>query len=159
VLPPVNLSRGSSNGGQWGRTGAKSFDGYPDLMMRVAFDPQTENSSYCIWLYDPKTQTFALSEELSHLTNPKPDPNNKTVVARKNMLCADRCYVEDAYEWSSGHLELVGEESLTEDPLVPSWSDCRWVWTVKKKKNGKLVEINRERVDFGGVMCEPHAAW
>jgi hypothetical protein len=56
-------------------------------------------------------------------------------------------------------LEQVREESLTEDPLVSPESACRYVWAVKKEKNGKMVEINRERVDPGGVRCEPHSAW
>ena len=133
-----------------------NFDGYPDLMMRVAIDPNTEDSSYCIWLYDPTTQRFVFSDELSHLTNPEPDPDHKTVVARKKILCSGQCHVHDVYEWLNGRLELVREESLTEDPLVAPESDCRWVWALKKEKNGKLLE-NRDRVDPGGVMCEPHA--
>jgi len=136
-----------------------NFDGYPDLTMLVAFDPQTDNSSYCIWLYDPKTQTFVLSDELSHLINPQPDPSNKTVVARTKIRCSGSCYVEETDEWSKEHLAPIREESLTEDTLVPPWSDCRWVWEVQKEKNGKLVDINRERVDPGGVMCEPRSAW
>lgn len=136
-----------------------NFDGYPDLMMRSAFDPQTENSSYCIWLYDPNTQSFVFSEELSRLVNPQPDPENKTVISRTNERCAEQCYTQDTYKWSDGHLQLAREESLTEDPAVPPWSDCRWVRTIKQEKKGKLVETSRERVDPGGVMCEPHAPW
>jgi hypothetical protein len=136
-----------------------NFDGYPDLMMRSAFDPQTDNSSYCIWLYDLQTQKFALSPELSRLINPQPDPDNKTIVSRENERCSDQCYTQDTYAWSNEHLKLIREESLTEDPMVPPWSDCRWVWELKKEKGGKLVEINRERVDVGGVMCEPHTAF
>jgi len=136
-----------------------NFDGYPDLMMRVAFDPRTNNSSYCIWLYDPATQKFVLSEELSHLTNPVPDPDSKTVFARKNIICSERCYVEDVYAWTNGHLEPIWEQSLTEDPVAPPGSDCRWVWAAKKEKNGKLMDVDRQRVDIGGVMCEPHTAW
>jgi hypothetical protein len=136
-----------------------NFDGYLDLMIQVAFDPRSENSSYCIWLYDSKTQTFAVSEELSHLTNPTPDPDSKTIVARRNILCAGRCYEQDTYKWTSGHLERVREESVTEDPLVSPESACRYVWAVKKEKNGKLVEIKRERVDPGGVRCESHSPW
>lgn len=134
-----------------------NFDGYPDLMMRVAFEPNTGNSSYCIWLYEPGAQRFVLSEELSHLTNPQPDPNNQTVVARRKILCAEQCYVEDTYKWSNRHLELVREASLTEDPLVAPESDCRWVWAIKKERNGKLVE-ERDRVDLSGLRCEPHTA-
>ena len=134
-----------------------NFDGYSDLMMRVSFDPITGNSSYCIWLYDPKTQTFVLSDELSHLINPQPDPDNKTVVAGKKILCSRQCYVVSTYKWSNGHLRLVREESLMEDPVVAPESDCRWVWAVKRERKGKLVE-NRDRVDSAGLRCEPHTA-
>jgi len=134
-----------------------NFDGYRDLMMRVEFEPVTDSSSYCIWLYDPKTQTFVLSDELSHLINPQPDPDHKTVVAGRKILCSRQCYEEDTYKWSDGHLRLVREESLTEDPLVAPESQCRWVWAIKKERNGKLVE-NRDRVDPAGLRCEPHTA-
>jgi len=93
------------------------------------------------------------------LTNPTPDPVSKTIVARRNILCAGRCYEQDTYRWTSGHLEPVREEWLTEDPLVSPESACRYVWAVKKEKKGKMVEINRERVDPGGVLCEPHSSW
>jgi hypothetical protein len=136
-----------------------NFDGYLDLIMQVAFDPRSENSSYCIWLYDSKTQTFAVSEELSHLTNPTPDPDSKTIVARRNIMCAGRCYEQVTYKWTNSHLEPIREESLTEDPLVSPESACRYVWTVKKEKKGKMTEINRERVDPGGVRCEAHSLW
>ena len=136
-----------------------NFDGFPDLMLQVAFDPRFENSSYCIWLYDSKTETFVSSEELSHLTNPTPDPDSKTIVARRSIPCAGQCYEHDTYKWTSGHLERVLEESLTEDPLVSPESTCRYVWAVQKEKNGKTVEINRERVDPIGVLCEPHSGW
>jgi len=136
-----------------------NFDGYQDLMMLVAFDAQTRNSSYCIWLYDPNTQTFVFSEELSQLTNPRPNPNNRTVVARKNMMCSEQCYVQETYEWSGVHLKPVREESLAEDPTVPTVSTCRYVRTIKTDENGKLAETSRERVNTGGVMCEPHAVW
>jgi hypothetical protein len=134
-----------------------NFDGYLDITLRVSFDPQMENSSYCIWLFDPQTQRFVLSPQLSHMTNPQPDPETKLVLARKNADCMGHCYVQEAYSWSLGQLKLVREDSEDEDLVVSPISQCRWVHTVKVEKNGQLKEIDRQRVDAGGVMCEPHA--
>ena len=128
-------------------------------MMRSAYDPETENSSYCIWLYDANTQRFGLSKELSELTNPRPDVDTHTIIAQQKERCAGSCYDRQLYTWESGHLEMVREEGLTEDPIVPPESSCRYVLAIKEVKNGKLVETSRQRVDTGGVMCEPHTPW
>jgi hypothetical protein len=136
-----------------------NFDGYLDLMMRVEHDSRLDNSKYCVWLFDPKSQTYALSEELSRLTNPQPVSSDKTVVARRNQLCAGRCYTQTTYKWWHGPLEPIREESLTEDPMVPPESSCRFIQSVKVEKKGVLAETLRQRVDPGGVMCEPHTAW
>lgn len=136
-----------------------NFDGYLDLILRTSYNPQTENSFYCVWLYDPNTQRFALSQELSRLTNPRPDPYNRTIIAQTNEPCAGSCYDRQVYKWQNGRLEMVREESLAEDPTVPPESSCRYVLAIKAEKNGTLVETSRQRVDTGGVMCEPHTAW
>jgi len=133
-----------------------NFDGYPDLVMRASFDPGTRNSTYCIWLYDPKAQRFVLSEELSKLTNPQADPNTKTVISRKNGICMGHCFDEISYTWSEGHLKPMREESESEDTALPPTEDCRYVHSLKQEKNGRLVETMRQRVDPGGILCEPH---
>jgi len=111
-----------------------NFDGYPDLLMRSAFDQQTGNSIYCIWLYDPKAQRFVLSEELSKLTNPQAYPNTKTVVSRKKGICMGHCFDEIGYTWADGHLKPVREESENEDPALPPTEDCRYVHSLKRKR-------------------------
>ena len=133
-----------------------NFDGYPDLVMRTAYDPQTENSSYCIWLYDSNAQRFVPSKELSELSNPRPDLDAHTITAQKNERCAGSCYNRQVYKWQTGHLQRIREESLTEDPIVAPESSCRYVLAIKTQKRSKLVETSRQRVDSGGVKCEPH---
>jgi len=133
-----------------------NFDGYPDLLMRSSFDQQTRNSTYCIWLYEPKAQRFVLSDELSKLTNPQADPNTKTIISRKKGICMGHCFDEISYTWAEGHLKPIREESEDEDMTVPPTDDCRYVHSFKQEKNGRLVETMRQRVDVGGILCDPH---
>jgi hypothetical protein len=56
-----------------------NFDGHSDLALEVAF--KEGNASYCVWLFDSKTGRFVASPQLSRLTNPSPDPNNRTVTS------------------------------------------------------------------------------
>jgi hypothetical protein len=132
-----------------------NFDGYPDLMMKAAIDRE-ENSSYCIWLFNPSSQRFVLSEELSSMANPTPDPATKTVVSHKNEDCAGGCYDEETYSWSNGQLVLVRDEWQREDPTVGPARDCRFIRGGEKRKDGRMVPIGRIWVDVGGVMCLPH---
>ncbi len=132
-----------------------NFDGYPDLVMRAATDQQ-ENSTYCIWLFDPASQRFTSSGELSSLSNPTPDPASKTVVSHKNEDCAGGCYDEDTYSWRNGQLVLMREEWQTEDPTVSPTRDCRFVRGGDVPTDGRMVPPGRVWVDVGGVMCLPH---
>lgn len=132
-----------------------NFDGYLDLAMRAATDRQ-RNSTYCVWLFDPASQRFVLSEEVSRIPNPTPDPDTKTIVSRKNEDCAGHCYDQFTYSWIDGHLVAVREEWESEDPTIPPTEDCRYVRAVKEPKNGRLVETSRDWVDVGGVQCVPH---
>ena len=136
-----------------------NFDGNLDLALRVSFDQQMENSFYCVWLFDPKTQQFVLSPQLSHMVNPQPDPDTELVLARKNEDCMGHCYEQDTYSWSEGQLKLVRQEVETEDMNVPATSQCRWVLSVRVEKNGQLKEISRDRVDSAGIWCEPHSSY
>jgi len=44
---------------------------------------------------------------------------------------------------------------LDQNPTVPPTTDCKYVRTVKQEQDGKLVDLGRQRVDTGGVPCEP----
>ncbi len=136
-----------------------NFDGYLDLALRVSFDSEMENSSYCVWLFDPKTEQFVLSPQLSHMVNPQPDPDTKLVLARKNEDCMGHCYEQDIYSWSEGQLKLMRQEVETEDMNIPPTSQCRWILSVSVEKNGQMKEISRDRVDSAGIWCEPHSSY
>jgi hypothetical protein len=131
-----------------------NFDGYPDLAMLAS--SANENNIYCVWLFDPETKRFALSEDLSHLTNPAPDPDKKSVVALKHETCTGDCYERETYVWSGNRLLPKEYVAVNEDPALSPTEDCRFVRSVKQEKNGRMAELARQRVDGGGVPCEPH---
>lgn len=131
-----------------------NFDGYSDLALQVA--SKDGNASYCIWLFDPKTRSFVPSKELSELTNPRPDPNTRTVISYKKEGCFGSCYEKETYTWSNGRLVPVKYESQTQpDPAAANTGGCIYLLTVKEEKNGQLVEVSRNRVNDMGAQCGP----
>jgi hypothetical protein len=130
-----------------------NFDGSPDLAILIS--SVNDNRTYCVWLFTPQTQRFTFSEELSRLTNPSPDPSTKTIVTYKSENCAG-CYEREKYVWSGRKLIPVQHETLNDDPVLPLTEDCRFVRTLTQKKNGRMVEVARERVNGAGMRCEPH---
>jgi len=131
-----------------------NFDGYPDLALLVS--SEHDNGSYCVWLFDPQAERFVFSEELSALVNPAPDSEKKEVVSLKKNDCSGDCYERETYQWSESRLLPKSYVALNEDPALVATENCRFVRTVKQEKDGRLREIQRQRVDVGGVPCEPH---
>ncbi len=131
-----------------------NFDGRPDLALLVS--STADNNSYCVWLFDPRTRRFVFSEGLSRLINPAPDPNTRTIITYRNEDCAGGCFRRDTYAWSGSSLIPLRHETQNEDPTVAVTDDCRFVRTIRKQKNGKMVEVSRDRVNGAGVRCEPH---
>jgi hypothetical protein len=131
-----------------------NFDGYPDLSLLVSSTNQ--NHHYCVWLFNPQTKRFALSQQLSHLTNPAPDLNKKEVVAFKHEGCNGECWRRETYHWSGNQLLPNKYVAQNEDPVLPLTVDCRFVRTVKQEEGGRLEEVSRERVNDAGFSCTPH---
>ena len=130
-----------------------NFDGHGDLALETAF--QDGNASYCIWLFDPKTKSFVFSQPLSQLTNPRPDPKTKTIIAYTKLECGP-CYQQETYRWSKGQLVPVREESVRPADLGLQLSGgCGWLRTVREEKNGKMVFVSRDQVDSFGHSCLP----
>jgi hypothetical protein len=127
-----------------------NFDGYPDLALKVS--AAKKNEKFCIWLFDPKTERYVSSPELSQLVNLRPDAKTGTVYSYTNEACMG-CYEKRVYRWDHGQLALVKVESQTEDPLMPPTSSCRWVRTVQETKGERLVETGNQRVNDLGVPC------
>jgi len=130
-----------------------NFDGYGDLLLETAF--KQGNTSYCIWLFDPKTKRFVASPQLSQLTNPRPDPKTKTVTSYSKGECPP-CYRQETYRWSKGQLVPVREESVAPADLgLQLPGGCGWLRTVREEKNGKMEFVSRSPVDGLGQTCPP----
>lgn len=131
-----------------------NFDGYPDLSLLVS--STHKNHHYCVWLFNPQTRRFALSPQLSQLTNPAPDLNKKDIVAFKHEGCNGECWRRETYDWSGNRLVPSKYVAQNEDPVLPLTVDCRFVRTVKQEKDGRLKEVSRQRVNDTGFPCTPH---
>lgn len=128
-----------------------NFDNSPDAAMLVS--EQGEKKFYCVWLFNPQTQQFVPSEQLSQIPNPAPDPQTKTVVSTVQQDCAGGCFEQNVYAWASGRLKPVSSIQQTLDLAVPPTVDCRFVRIVKQERNGRLVETSRNTVDTAGNPC------
>jgi hypothetical protein len=127
-----------------------NFDGYSDVALQVTQE-KNNNNTFCIWLYDPGTQRFVASPQLSQLTNPAPDPKTHTVVSTKYPGCP-YCYDRQFFQWSAGQLELVRDESVTMDAMAVGVGGCDYVKTVKELKDGKMRQ-SRDRTNALGAPC------
>jgi hypothetical protein len=128
-----------------------NFDGFSDLALQVT-EEKKNNNTFCVWLYDPSSQRFAASPQLSQLTNPVPDPKSRTVVSTKYPPCP-YCYERQFFKWSGDQLELVREESLTMDSLAIGVGGCDYVHTVKEAKDGQMRQVSRDRTNALGAPC------
>lgn len=132
-----------------------NFDGFSDLALQVT--AEKDNKHFCVWLFDPQQKRFKASSQLSRLTNPIPDPKNRTVVSTKYEACA-YCYEKQEFRWSGKQLEMVRQESLTMDPLANGSGGCDYVLTVKRRKHGEMRETGRDRTTSFGAPC-PDSFW
>lgn len=131
-----------------------NFDGLPDLLLQVS--TKNGNDSYCVWLWDPKSQRYVASPELSQLTNPRPHPSNRTITSFTNLDCGSGgCHDQKTYVWSKGQLKLVKDESQTlAENVAVSGPGCNYVLTVQEQKKGKMVVVSTDRVnDMGAKIC------
>ena len=130
-----------------------NFDGHYDLALEVA--ARNGNASYCIWLYDPKTNRFAASPTLSKLTNPSTDAKTHHVISYTKGDCSI-CYHRESYRWSKGQLVPVREESVAPADLgLQLPGGCGWLHTVREEKHGKMQFVSRTQVNDMGQACIP----
>jgi hypothetical protein len=129
-----------------------NFDGYPDLMLQVT--SKKSNYTYCVWLFDPHAQRFVASQDLSQLTNPRPDSQTRTVTSYENQGCFGTCYDKKTYVWSNGHLKLIREMTLTQDVNVSiDVGGCGYVLTRQERKHGRMLIVGTSHVNNLGVEC------
>jgi len=132
-----------------------NFDGYGDLLLQVS--SKDNNATFCVWLFDPKTQQYIASPALSQLVNPRADPATKEVTAYKNMGCRGSCYEKQTYTWIKGQLTMTRDETVTRNIEAPTGDagGCGFVRSVKELRKGQLTEINRDVVNDVGAVCYP----
>ncbi len=132
-----------------------NFDGFGDLLLQVS--SKDKNATYCVWLFDPRTQKYVASPELSQLVNLAADPKTQTVTSNVGTGCFGSCYHNQTYKWEHGTLTLVRDESITGNITAPSSASqgCAYVKSVKVMKKGKLTEVSRDTVNSMGVICAP----
>jgi hypothetical protein len=128
-----------------------NFDGFSDLALQVTEDKKN-NNTFCVWLYDPGTQRFVASPQLSQLTNPVPDPKTHMVASTKYPGCP-YCYDRQFFKWSGDQLEPAREESLYMDTLAIGVGGCDYVRTVKEEKDGRLRQVSKDRTNALGGPC------
>ncbi len=128
-----------------------NFDGFSDLALQVTAE-KYNNNTFCVWIFDPRSQRFTASSQLSQLVNPVPDAKTHTVVSTKYPFCP-YCYDKQVFKWSGEQLELVKHESLLMDPLAIGTGGCSYVHTVEEPKDGRMRQVNRERTNALGAPC------
>jgi hypothetical protein len=130
-----------------------NFDNYPDLLLEVS--NKDDNATFCVWLWEPASQQFVASPELSKITNPQPHPDDQTITSLTNMDCQGACHDQKTYKWSTGELKLVKEvsQTLVEGADV-NGPGCVYVLSVMEEKNGKMTLVSSDRVNsFGEKVC------
>jgi hypothetical protein len=132
-----------------------NFDGSPDLLLQVS--SKGDNDTYCVWLWNPKSQKYVASPALSQLTNPRPHPSNKTITSFTNISCPpfQGCHDTKTYVWSKGQLKLVKDESQTlAQNVAVTGPGCDYILSVQELKNGKMVLVSSDVVNnLGAKVC------
>ncbi len=127
-----------------------NFDSYYDLLLQT--NNKNDNINYCVWLYNPKTQRFVASPELSALVNPRPEPKDHTVNSFENQGCQGGCHQSKTFKWNKGQLQLIKVATQTQMQMSPvSGPGCLYVLTVQEERKGKLVQVSSDRVNSDGL--------
>ncbi|MFC5473769.1 XAC2610-related protein [Paraherbaspirillum soli] len=115
-----------------------NFDGYPDIMVFGSSGGAGPNSTENIFLFDPKTQKFALDEMLSGLPQLDINSKNRTISSASRSSCCS--HHAETYRYIKGKLTLVADwdESMTVDGEG-------MVTTTGKLMRGKMIYRAKRR--------------
>lgn len=112
-----------------------NFDGYNDLKV-LRSQGATGNTTYTVWMFDPKTSQFILNKQLSNLMNPTPNPKTETLTSFSNSSAAD--WGHQTYVWKNGQLMLI-HEVIQNFEHVSETVSC----TINEYINGRKVKTTR----------------
>lgn len=120
-----------------------NFDGYLDLQFLNTLGA-TGNSGSRYWLYNPARARFEFNQSLSELGGAKADAATRTIHTYSKGGAAGMVYWSAVHAWENGKLVTLEEESQN---YPPGDNSGNWfVRVVKQRRNGRLVEVSRERV-------------
>jgi uncharacterized protein len=117
-----------------------NFDGFKDLMLPSAGN-RSYNPTSTFWVFVPATGQFQLDRKLSEILLPVIDPAKQAIHSQSKDGCCT--HYEQTYRFVDGKLTLVEEEKRMLDEQDPEGPRIR---VVRKRINGKLREVSREKV-------------
>jgi hypothetical protein len=125
-----------------------NFDRYQDLELMQNYIPHLDKKLYCVFLWDPKTERFVYSKELTDIAvNLEPHPENKTLTKRDDWMGG--AWEETTYRWNGGKLEAIEDTSM-----LGGWGDdptkqCGFTFTCSRLIGGKMITT------FEKPVCTP----
>lgn len=115
-----------------------NFDGFEDLELTYIYIPHLGKRLDCIYLWEPKTERFAYSKELSEVaTNLEPHPETKTLTTREDWQGG--LWEETTYRWKNQKLELIEQNNLLGDWRNSTAAECGFIYTCNRLIKGKLT--------------------
>lgn len=131
------------------------FDGYNDLVF-LADAGATGNTSYMVWLFDPKTNTFVAHPEFRDLTSMSVDPKSKRIHTHAKGGMAGMIYEDETYVWQDSKLVVV--ESETQEEI----GESQYLYRTERKREGADLKVTREEIiqaseeeENGKTVCGP----
>jgi hypothetical protein len=118
-----------------------NFDGYEDLMLRMGAGA-TGNTSYAVWLYDPKTAGYVYSDAVSRFTTPEVYPSEKVLSSHSNGGAS--FWTFEYYKWQAGKLVQIGFQSNEYRDYSQWREDPKVICTTGHLLNGEMVTSTKE---------------
>ncbi len=128
-----------------------NFDGFEDLELLIAYIPHLDKRISCIYLWDQKRGSFALSKQLSDIgANLEAHPESKTVTSHESWFGGP--WQDDTYRWTGNRLEVIEESSLLGDWSLQTSDKCGYTYTCSRLVGGKLALTLSKPVCSGDEM-------
>lgn len=134
-----------------------NFDGYKDIGIPVSRD-RRGNVRILFFLYEPETERFVYSEELSGLVSPFID-NKQRLIGSEIFITSQVNRKLRLYQWRDKHLMLVHEELEEELPIKPAPGNGKRDWRNNKVRViVKDLEKGEMKITSARTIGEEEAA-
>ena len=124
-----------------------NFDGFEDIQLMYMYVPHLGKRLDCVYLFDPKTGTFAYSKALTGIgVSIEAHPGDQTLTTHEDWMFGP--WQDSTYRWIGGKPVLVEQVSL-----LGSWGQsdnpCGFTYTCSKRIGGKMVDTLTKKI------CKP----